>query len=61
MTNRTDSDARRLACSRCGTEFGCNPLGECWCKEETLRLPLPLADEDCLCRDCLRMAAASLE
>jgi len=46
-----------LACSRCGTEFECNPGGECWCADETARLPMPFAAEDCLCRDCLRKAA----
>jgi hypothetical protein len=49
--------ARRLACSRCGAEFGCDLSGTCWCAEETTRLPMPTAGEDCLCRDCLRKAA----
>jgi hypothetical protein len=58
MTNWTDNgDARRLRCSRCATEFGCNPAGACWCKDEALRLTMPAAGEDCLCRDCLRKAA----
>jgi hypothetical protein len=58
MTNRTDNDgARRLNCSRCGVEFGCNPRGSCWCKEQTLRLPMPVAGEDCLCPECLRKEA----
>jgi hypothetical protein len=60
MTNRLEIPAwRRLACSRCGTEFTCGLSGSCWCAEETARLPMP-ADtaEDCLCRDCLRKAAA---
>jgi len=58
MTNRKEySSARRLACSRCGTEFSCNPEGRCWCKEETVSLPMPVAGEDCLCRDCLRKLA----
>jgi len=58
MTDRLENPpARRLACSRCGTEFTCNPTGACWCAEETARLPMPVAGEDCLCRDCLRLAA----
>jgi hypothetical protein len=61
MTNRTESLAfRRLACSRCAAEFDCDPQGSCWCKDETLRLPMPVAGEDCLCRDCLRKAAEQL-
>ncbi|SHG35877.1 cysteine-rich CWC family protein [Bradyrhizobium erythrophlei] len=58
MTNRSDIPvSRRLACSVCGTEFACNPAGPCWCAEETARLPMPVAGEDCLCRDCLRKMA----
>jgi hypothetical protein len=58
MTNRTESFSfRRLVCSRCGTEFDCDPGGSCWCAEETARLPMPVEGEDCLCRDCLRKAA----
>jgi ribosomal protein S14 len=51
-------EPRRLACSRCGTEFGCDLSGHCWCAEETARLPMPVKGEDCLCRECLRKAAA---
>ncbi|TYL91134.1 cysteine-rich CWC family protein [Bradyrhizobium rifense] len=54
-----EPQARRLACSRCGTEFGCDLSGTCWCAEETPRLPMPVRGEDCLCRDCLRKAAAA--
>jgi hypothetical protein len=58
MTNRTENPAfRRLACSRCGTQFECNPGGDCWCADETFRMPMPVADEDCLCRECMRKAA----
>jgi len=60
MTNPQDipvQEARRLACSRCGTEFGCDLSGACWCAEETARLPMPGKREDCLCRACLREAA----
>ena len=49
---------RRLACARCGTEFGCDLSGNCGCAEETARLPMPVKGEDCLCRECLRKAAA---
>jgi hypothetical protein len=50
--------ARRLACSGCGAEFSCDLSGQCWCAAETAVLPMPAAGEDCLCRDCLRRAAA---
>jgi Cysteine-rich CWC len=60
MTNRKESSsARRLACSRCGTEFSCDPAGACWCMDESFRLPMPAEGEDCLCPDCLRKAAAT--
>jgi hypothetical protein len=65
MTNQTETPAqterpaaRRLVCSGCGTEFGCDLSGNCWCAEETARLPMPVAGKDCLCRECLRKAAA---
>jgi hypothetical protein len=61
MTNPQEfplQEPRRLACSRCGTEFGCDLSGTCWCAEETARLPMPVKGEDCLCRACLREAAA---
>jgi hypothetical protein len=59
MTNRLGNrPSRRLACSRCGTEFACNPAGACWCAEETIKLPMPVEGQDCLCRDCLRQMAA---
>ncbi|HEY7846062.1 MAG TPA: hypothetical protein VID30_20560 [Bradyrhizobium sp.] len=58
MTDRTESFAfRRLACARCGAAFECNPGGSCWCADETARLPMPVAGEDCLCREGLRKAA----
>jgi len=51
---------RRLACARCGKDFECGLAGDCWCAAEPYRLPLTSAGEigDCLCPDCLRMAAA---
>ncbi|UQR64783.1 cysteine-rich CWC family protein [Bradyrhizobium sp. C-145] len=61
MTNPQESslqEPRRLTCSRCGTEFGCDLSGNCWCAEETAKLPIPIEGEDCLCRECLRKAAA---
>jgi len=59
MTNRLGNPPpRRLFCSGCGTQFTCDPAGACWCAEETARLPMPVAGEDCLCRDCLRRTAA---
>ncbi|UPK34716.1 cysteine-rich CWC family protein [Bradyrhizobium sp. 186] len=63
MTNQKEiplqePQPRRLACSRCGAEFGCDLSGSCWCAEETARLPMPVKGEDCLCRECLRNAAA---
>jgi len=62
MTNPTElpmqePKARRLVCSRCGAEFGCELSGTCWCAEEVARLPMPVKGEDCLCRDCLRKTA----
>ncbi len=50
--------SRRLVCACCGTAFDCIPDGDCWCKAESFRLPLPdAAAEDCLCPACLRQAA----
>jgi hypothetical protein len=60
MTNRTENPApRRLACSGCGTEFSCELSGDCWCAEETAKLPMPAQGSDCLCRDCLRRMASA--
>jgi hypothetical protein len=62
MTNRTEiPNARRLACSGCGTVFSCSISDTCWCMDESVRLPMPVAgkdgNQDCLCRDCLRKMA----
>ncbi|HJZ19555.1 MAG TPA: hypothetical protein VJ226_01275 [Bradyrhizobium sp.] len=58
MTNRLEMPLpRRLSCSGCGAEFTCDLSGTCWCAEETARLPMPVEDGDCLCRDCLRKMA----
>lgn len=67
MTNQTGTDStpgefspsRRLTCSACSTEFGCDLSGNCWCMDEPAKLPLPTTGSDCLCRDCLREAAAA--
>lgn len=58
MTNRLASalPVRSLVCERCGTAFSCDLAGDCWCKAETVRLPMPTAG-DCLCPACLRKAA----
>lgn len=48
---------RTLACAVCGSGFSCTLNGDCWCGEEAIRLPLPLADAglaDCICRACLQ-------
>jgi hypothetical protein len=59
MTNRLEiPPTRRLACTGCGTEFGCSLSGPCWCMEEAFRMPMPVDGGDCLCPDCLRKAAA---
>jgi hypothetical protein len=58
MTNRLENqEPRRIACSACGTELICSLSDTCWCAEETARLPMPVAGDDCLCRDCLRRMA----
>jgi len=51
----------RIACARCGAVFGCDPVGDCWCKHEDVRVPMPApaAGASCLCPDCLRAAAAA--
>jgi hypothetical protein len=58
MTNQSENPAaRHLTCSGCGTEFICELSGNCWCAEETAKLPMPTEGGDCLCRDCLRKMA----
>lgn len=62
MTNPTETErpaSRRLTCSGCGSDFGCDLSGHCWCMDEPAKLPMPREGEDCLCRDCLRKAAAA--
>ncbi|HJZ22124.1 MAG TPA: hypothetical protein VJ226_14265 [Bradyrhizobium sp.] len=53
------SSLRQLQCSSCGTAFSCSLSGDCWCADETAKLPMPTEGGDCLCRDCLRKAAAA--
>jgi hypothetical protein len=58
MKERSESPpSRRLACAACGTEFGCNLSGPCWCSDEAFRMPIPVDGGDCLCPDCLRQLA----
>jgi len=58
MKKRSESQPeRRLACEACGTEFGCQLSGPCWCNDEAFRMPLPVDGADCLCPDCLRQRA----
>jgi hypothetical protein len=62
MNNRTETVAtlsRRLTCAECGAEFGCDLSGNCWCADETAKLPMPTSSGDCLCRDCLRAKATA--
>jgi hypothetical protein len=56
-------DVRPLICPRCGANFECRPAGGCWCADEDFRLPLDAAAvaEGCLCPDCLRKAAATID
>ena len=46
-----------IRCEKCGASFGCDPAGDCWCKEEGFRLPMPTEATSCLCPKCLREAA----
>jgi len=57
MTNRKEIlPAGKANCSACGTAFGCNPAGQCWCAEEAVQLPMPEEGATCLCPACLRKA-----
>jgi len=59
MTATAPSPAT-IRCSKCGAEFACDPAGACWCKDETVRLPMPTgAATSCLCPTCLRATAAA--
>jgi hypothetical protein len=51
------AESRRLACLRCGAYFDCAPGGDCWCMHLDVRLPMPAANQDCICAECLRAAA----
>jgi hypothetical protein len=48
-----------MTCERCGAPFECGLSGECWCADESFRMPLPTGTQDCLCPTCLRKAAES--
>ena len=50
--------SRRLVCAECGTEFGCDLSGKCWCMDEPVTLAMPTTGGDCLCQECLRKKAA---
>ncbi len=52
------SGPQQIACGRCGAALVCEPMGDCWCKHEPVRLTVPTADAGCLCANCLRDAAA---
>ncbi len=62
----TDMDARspmprQISCAICDSSFACTLDRTCWCGEEPVRLPLPLAEvnlSDCICRSCLQGIAA---
>jgi hypothetical protein len=49
--------ARLLICARCGAEFACTLSSDCWCADESARLPVPDDGGDCLCGNCLSKAA----
>jgi hypothetical protein len=47
--------ARLLVCARCGAEFACTLSSDCWCADQSAKLPVPDdGGSDCLCADCLR-------
>jgi hypothetical protein len=52
-----------LTCIACGAPLACEPEGDCWCKHEPVRLPMPGPDEPagCYCPTCLRAKAAAAE
>ena len=51
---------RAVTCAHCGAAFECGLSGECWCAAEPYRMPMTsAAQDDCLCPDCLRKAAAN--
>lgn len=57
----TDAQPRKLTCARCRTDFGCTRDAQCWCAAVPyqLRMTDRAAQDDCLCPDCLRQAAAA--
>ena len=58
----SSTSGRTLTCERCGTAFGCTlDATNCWCAEESYRMPMPVEGADCLCPDCLRAAATQMQ
>jgi len=58
MSTKPATIAAILRCAKCGAEFACDPAGACWCKDESVRLPMPAGPaESCLCPNCLRATA----
>jgi hypothetical protein len=47
-------------CAQCGAAMTCQPEGGCWCAELP-HVPMPAADEGCLCRDCLLAKIEALQ
>jgi len=60
------SPAACTACSKvcpaCQKKFECDVAGECWCGKVTVSLEMLVKlrrrHDDCLCNDCLALAAA---
>ena len=66
LSDMDENSRRTLTCSRCDGAFGCNPVGKCWCSDESFKLPSPLPGTfasygDCLCPKCLREVAEELK
>jgi hypothetical protein len=58
----TGNFERSLKCEACGNDFKCGAsLKGCWCSEVNLndadRASIRSRYKDCLCRDCLELAA----
>jgi hypothetical protein len=51
----------RAVCPRCGARFACDPDGDCWCKAEPPRRPVPGAAAACLCPRCLAAGGKASE
>jgi hypothetical protein len=45
---------REIKCERCGKEFSCKGLKDCWCLSKPyVRLDKSQDYKDCLCENCL--------